>query len=600
MSSPHALPEWDLSDFYKNLTDPQITEDLKTVDQKSQDFVLHYTSLFKGHSWQAKDLKKAIEDYEEIQERLGRLASYACLLYNKNLEDPEIGLFYQKIYEQITVFSEKVIFFTLDLNKIPQEKINKAYEEEPLLKKYETWIVKNRTFVDHQLSQELEHLFLEKSLTSFQAWNRLYDETLSRMRFHFNKNVLNLSEVLKYMESPLKEERREAAISLSEGLQAHLPVLSLGFNTLLKDKAIECRWRRFDSPLQSKNLENQIDGEAVEALVSSVKKAYSRLSHRYYALKAKVLGLDYLQYWDRNAPLVSDSKDISWLEAKEIVLSAFESFSPLFASIAQKFFEHSWIDATVHEGKTSGAFSHPTVPSVHPYILLNYQGKTSDVMTLAHELGHGVHQYLSASQGYLISDTPLTLAETASVFAEMLTFQSLLSKAQTPQEKLALLGGKIDSMMNTVVRQIAFHEFEVAVHSHRQNQELTTQDLSNYWMQTQKEALGEGVHLDPIIGCYWAYITHFTHSPFYVYAYAVGDCFVNSLYTFYQKNPQGFPETYEEILSKGGVLSYKEVLGRFGMNPNDPSFWDQGLGLIESFIDQFEDLYKVHQAGKNG
>ena len=591
--SEENLPEWDLGSLYASLNDPKIQIDTETCQKKTKSFVNAYQGLFVTSSWKGEQLLSAIQDYELIQETLGRLISFAGLSYYKNLTDPEIGQFYQKIQEEITLLSGELVFFTLEINQIDDLTLEKAFSQTDGLRRYQPWLEKVRLFRPHQLTGDLEKLFLEKSLTSSQAWRRLYDETLAGMTFAIDGADLSLTQVTDLTSHPEPQKRQEASVALSKGLNKQLSFFTFVTNTLAKDKEIEDTWRHYAGPTHERHLINDIEPKVVEALVHAVKSQYGRLSHRYYALKAKLLKLDHLEYWDRNAPLSQESEQgISWLQARDIVLKAYEQFSPSMAQIGRQFFDKNWIDAAVKQGKTSGAFSHSTVPSANPYILLSYQGKTRDVMTLAHELGHGIHQVLAGKQGTLLSDTPLTLAETASVFGEMLVFKSMLKNQTDPVKKRQLVAGKIDDMMNTVVRQIAFYDFEQQVHIHRRSKELSADDISNLWLETQRQALGPAVHMDDTSRPYWAYVSHFIHSPFYVYAYAFGDCLVNSLYAVYQNQsenqPGQFVDKYIDLLSAGGTKKYADLLQPFGLKADDPEFWNQGLGMIADFINQLE------------
>jgi len=591
MSAHQELPEWNLNDLYLSPQDSKIEADLKACTQQALAFSKRYSGFFLKDSWGGQDLFEAIETYEKTSEVLGKLASFAGLLYYQNLKNLEAQRFYQEIQEKITVIGTHFIFFTLEVNKIDDDVLNRSLESFPSLNHYGPWLRQIRTFRAHQLPENLEKLLMEKALTSSRAWNRLFDETLAHMKFNVDGQSLTLPEVSDLMSSKDSAIRHKAAMALSDGLAEQSSLLTMITNTLVKDKEIEDTWRKYPHPTSERHLSNQVESEVVEALVNAVKSNYSNLSHRYYKLKAKLLGQPILQYWDRNAPLpeIGDEK-ISWEQAKQTVLDAYHGFSPQMADIAKNFFDNGWIDAPVREGKTSGAFSHSTVPSVHPYILLNYQGRTRDVMTLAHELGHGIHQTLSAKQGYFLADTPLTIAETASVFGEMLAFRSLLKQETNPLKKRQLLASKIEDMINTAVRQIAFYDFEQQVHNKRRQGELSPDDLGDIWIQTQTEALGDGVYVDPLTRPYWGYITHFIHSPFYVYAYAFGDCLVNSLYAVFQENPDGFSEKYVCLLSKGGSQLYSELLQPFGLDAKHPDFWEKGLGMISDLIDELETL----------
>ena len=584
------LPTWDLTDLYNGSADPKLNQDLTTLEKQVAEFVATYTGVFKN-DFAGEQLLNAIKIYESINEGLGKLMTFSGLQYYSDLNNPDFGSLYQNFQEKASLLAAHMVFFTIDLARLTSDSINNALKSTPALSRYNHWLEVVRKYQPHQLSEELERYAVEKSVTGRNAWVRLYDETLASMKLKYDGELLPLEAVVHKMGDKSGAVRKAAAHALSEGLTNQLPLFTTITNVLAKDKEIDDKWRHFATSDSSRHLDNQIEPEVVQALANCVRENYATLSHRYYALKAKMLGLDRLEYWDRNAPLpFDDDADISWPVARKIVLDAYAAFSPIVAGIAQEFFDKNWIDAPTRAGKTSGAFSHPAVPSVHPYVLLNYQGRRRDVMTLAHELGHGVHQMLARKQGYLLADTPLTLAETASVFGEMLTFQHLLSSCTTVDQRKSMLAGKIDDMLNTVVRQIAFYSFEQQVHLARRQGELTADDLANIWQRTQAEALGESVHIDPITHTFWAYITHFIHSPFYVYAYAFGDCLVNSLYAFYISNPDGFADKYLDLLKAGGSKGYNELLQPFGLDLKQPTFWASGLKMITSLIDELDKL----------
>jgi oligoendopeptidase F len=589
-----TLPRWDLTDFYTSLKDPQIQEDLNHAASMAKNFATQYAGKFTASgsltgAWTGEELYKAVQAYEKIEELLGKLVSFGYLSFATNVNNPPVLQFFQMIQEQSTTISSQLIFFTLELNQIEDKALEKAYQENSGLMTYRPWIESVRLFRSHQLSADLEKLLHEKTVTGRNAWMRLFEETLASIKFPVDGQEMALAEVLNRFSHKDAQIRRQAAHALSEGLTRHAPVFTLVTNTLAKDKEIEDTWRLYPHPVASRNLANQVEDEVVEALVTAVKENYGRLSHRYYALKAKWLGMGKLEYWDRNAPLPeADDAVISWEGAKDIVLNAYHAFSPEMAEVGRRFFDRPWIDAPSQAGKESGAFAHPTVPSLHPYLLLNYHGKLRDVMTLAHELGHGIHQVLASDQGFLLSGTPLTIAETASVFGEMLTFKALLAQAASPAQRRGLLVSKVDDMINTVVRQIAFFEFERAIHQRRRKGELTTEDVGDIWIATQQEALGEAVNLDPVMRPYWGYISHFIHTPFYVYAYAFGDCLVNSLYSVYESGYPGFSGLYMDLLKAGGTKRYPELLAPFGLDARNPAFWQQGLAVVSGFIDELE------------
>lgn len=584
------LPAWDLTDLYSSIDAPEITADFASAAQDARQFATDFTGCFaQGKAWEPSLLCDAIRCYESLDEKLGRLISYGYLCYATGLNDPRVLQFFQSVREKVTNISSDMIFFTLEMNLIEDADLEKAYAANAELAHYKPWIESCRLFRPYQLSAEMERLLHEKSLTSHSAWVRLYDETINGIKFEMDNEIITLSEVLNHLSSKDPTKRATAARSLSAGLKSQLHISTFVTNTLAKDKAIEAEWRKYPTPMTSRHLSNQVEAEVVDALTTAVKAHYPKLSHRYYALKAKWLGKDRLEYWDRNSPLPhTDETQISWDDARDMVLNAYRNFCPKMADIGRLFFENNWIDVPPRLGKESGAFAHPTVPSAHPYLMLNFQGKLRDVMTLAHELGHGVHQFLANDQGILLSGTPLTVAETASVFGEMLTFKALLAKCQTKDERRSLMAAKVEDMLNTVVRQIAFYEFEKKVHMQRKDGELTSDQLGEIWMETQREALGDAVNLDPCIQPYWSYISHFIHAPFYVYAYAFGDCLVNSLYAVYESGHANFQDQYIELLRAGGSKRYPELLAPFGLDAKDPAFWEKGLSVVEKLIEDLE------------
>jgi oligoendopeptidase F len=476
------------------------------------------------------------------------------------------------------------------LNRIEDSELEKKLKT-PALAHYEPWLRDTRAFRPYQLSDEIEKLLHEKSVAGRAAWTRLFDETVAELRFPVGGKELSNAEALHLLSEPDPALRKEAAKSLGKVFGENGRIFALVTNTLAKDKEIEDRWRGFKRPISSRNLSNYVEDEVVEALIAAVRASYPNLAHRYYKLKAKWFGVDALPYWDRNAPLPDESeRSFSWPEAQDTVLKAYAAFSPDMAAVGKRFFDNRWIDAPVKASKAPGAFAHPTVPSVHPYLLLNYLGKPRDVMTLAHELGHGVHQVLAGPQGALMSDTPLTLAETASVFGEMLTFQALVKAETDPKRRKAMLAAKVEDMLNTVVRQIAFVEFERRLHDERRQGEITAERISELWMSVQGESLGPAIRFEDEYRWYWTYIPHFIHTPFYVYAYAFGDCLVNSLYAVYQGAQAGFAAKYLDMLRAGGTKRHKELLAPFGLDASDPAFWNKGLAMIAGFIDQLEAL----------
>jgi oligoendopeptidase F len=584
-------PLWDLSNFYSSFDAKEVNDDMACITKDVQQFQNH-ASLFKSPTINGKQLLKALKEYEAISMKMSKLASFAYLLYATKMNNPKVMAFYQKVDEFLTLESTKLVFFTHSLNHVEDKMLQEVFDSCADLLTYKMWFDHLRLFKEHQLDLILEQVLPQKDLTGCQAWVKIYDQTLAEMEFLDSDGTkLILPQILEQMSSPNPLKRKEAAEHLSKGLKGQKTLITHVFNTLLKDKDINDSLRQYKAPWHSRHLSNQIDEDVVNALVETVQKNYS-LCHRYYTWKAKQLGVEKINYWDRNAPLTTEEeKPLSWNDAKDVVFKAYNDFCPTIAEIGKKFFDNNWIDVPSYPGKQSGAFAHPTTPDVHPYLLLNYQGKRRDVMTLAHELGHGVHQYLANGQPYLLTSTPLTIAETASVFGEMLTFQSLLKACTTVKEKKEMLAGKIEDMINTVFRQVAFHCFEVKIHTHRKQNELAYDDFVQYWRETQEESLGNSVLLDPLTDNFWGYISHFIHAPFYVYAYAFGDCLVNSLYSVYTKRTEeDFQQKYIELLKAGGSKNYVDLLKPFHLNPKDPSFWQGGLDVLKGLIDDLEAL----------
>ncbi|MBB3933925.1 M3 family oligoendopeptidase [Aureimonas phyllosphaerae] len=591
-----ALPEWNLSDLYAGIDAPEIKRDLDEASRRAAAF----QARWKGRLGEAADLTgenglgAAIAEFEALEELLGRLISYAGLVYSGDTASPANAKFYGDMQARVTDISSLLLFFALELNRIDEPAMDAAMERDAQLAHYRPWVVDLRQDKPFQLEDRVEELFLEKSVTGHGAWNRLFDETMTALRFTVDGKELALEEVLNLLQDPDRARRAKAGAALAEVFRRNLSTFALVTNTLAKDKEISDRWRGFEDVADSRHLANRVEREVVDALAKAVSDAYPSIAHRYYALKAKWLGLDALEFFDRNAPLPGAAKrDIGWDEARETVLSAYRDFAPDMAEIAGRFFERNWIDAAVRPGKAPGAFAHPTVPSVHPYVLVNYLGKPRDVMTLAHELGHGVHQVLAGDQGALMASTPLTLAETASVFGEMLTFRSLLQRAASPAERRTLIASKVEDMINTVIRQIAFYEFEREIHIERRKGELTAERIGEIWIAIQKRSLGPAVNLGEGYETFWTYIPHFIHSPFYVYAYAFGDCLVNSLYAVYQNAEEGFQDRYFAMLRAGGTKHHSELLAPFGLDATDPAFWRQGLSMISGLIDELEAMDKA-------
>ncbi|MFT0891805.1 M3 family oligoendopeptidase [Pseudochelatococcus sp. G4_1912] len=587
------LPEWNLADLYSGIDSPEFATDLAKGQADALAFSTAYAgkldALLRGPN-ASEALGEAVRQYEAIEDLLGRLISYASLVYAGDTTDPVRAKFYGDTQDKLTSAGTNLLFFALELNRLDDALLADATSRAPLAH-WQPWISDLAKDKPYQLDDAIEKLFHEKSVTGRGAWNRLYDETLASLRFELRGETLTLEETLNKLQEPDGALRKEASDALAKVFAENSRVFTLITNTLAKDKEISDRWRGFADIADSRHLANRVEREVVDALTTAVRDAYPRLSHRYYKLKARWLGKDVLENWDRNAPLPqTDNRIIGWDEARSTVLEAYGDFSPRMADIAREFFDKNWIDAPTRPGKAPGAFAHPTVPSAHPYVLLNYLGKPRDVMTLAHELGHGVHQVLAAQNGALMAPTPLTLAETASVFGEMLTFRKLLAGTQDPVQRKVLLATKVEDMINTVVRQIAFYQFERKVHTARREGELTADKINELWLSVQGESLGPAIRLNPGYETFWTYIPHFIHTPFYVYAYAFGDCLVNSLYGVYQNAEEGFVEKYFALLSAGGSKGYRELLQPFGLDAGDPAFWQYGLNVIDGFISELEAL----------
>ena len=581
-----ALPGWDLSDLYPGPRSDEVRRDLEQAAAAAE--ALHEEFAGRVGDLDGEILADLIARYEAIKETLERLTSYAYLVYCTAMDDAETAQFFQTVREETTATESRLLFLTLELNRIEDDALADKLKA-PALSRYAPWVRDVRAFRPFQLSDEVERLLHEIQVAGRAAWMRLFDETMAALRFSVRGEALGSAEALNLLSDKDRDVRREAAQALGTVLGENVRTFALITNTLAKDKEIEDQWRGFERPISARNLGNRVEDEVVDALIAAVEAAAPRLAHRYYALKARWMGVDRLDYWDRNAPLPEDDdRTVGWDEAISTVLAAYRAFSPELAGIGRRFFENDWIDVPVRNGKSPGAFAHPTVPGAHPYLLLNYQGKARDVMILAHELGHGVHQVLAGGQGLLLAETPLTLAETASVFGEQLTFRALLDGEREPERRRVMLAGKVEDMLNTVVRQVAFCAFERRVHEERRSGELTPERLSEHWLAVQSESLGPALRFHDEYRFYWAYIPHFIHAPFYVYAYAFGECLVNALYAVYRAEPAGFEQKYLDMLRAGGSLRHRELLAPFGLDASEPAFWSRGLDVIAGFVDELE------------
>ena len=586
------MPQWNLSDLYPGNDSAQYRGDLASSDAGAKAFEAEFKGQLRHMlANEPERIAVAVHQYEAMQETMGRVMAHASLAYAGDSSNALIAKAFGDAQERITTASSHLLFFELELNQLDDANLDNAMAAHPALGHYRPWLQDLRKDKPYQLEDRVEQLFHDKSVVGRSAWNRLFDETMGNLTFQIGGDALSLEPALNLLQNPARDKREEAARQIANVLESNGRLFTLITNTLAKDKQISDQWRGFEDVADSRHLSNRVEREVVVALTNAVEAGFERVSHRYYLLKAKWLGLEKMQYWDRNAPLPKSAERLySWEEARDIVLGAYGDFAPEMAEIAKRFFDRNWIDAPVRPGKQAGAFAHPGVPSVHPYVMLNYLGKPRDVMTLAHELGHGVHQVLAASQGALMAQTPLTLAETASVFGEMLTFRHMLERCTDRQERRAMLAQKVEDMINTVFRQIGFYLFERRVHTERAEGELTQKRLGELWMEIQRRSLGPAFQFDASYGIWWSYIPHFIHSPFYVYAYAFGDCLVNSLYAVYREADNGFQERYFALLKAGGTKHHGELLRPFGLDATVPSFWNKGLSMIESLIDELEAL----------
>ena len=581
------LPKWDLSDLYKAEDDPELNKDLDWLRKACSNFAEDYQG--KLDKLGAMGLLDAVERYQAIEVVAGKLMSFAGLRYYQLTTDAQRTKFMSDMQDKVTKLTTPLVFYGLEFNRISGDRIASLLSEDSGLARYKPVFDRMRAMKPYQLSDELEKFLHDQSVVGASAWNRLFDETVASLTFQIKGEELPLEAATNKLSDKNRDMREAAAREIARVLKENTSLFARVHNTLAKEKEVEDQWRKMPTPQTARHLSNHVETEVVQALRDAVVSAYPKLSHRYYSLKAKWMGLEKMQIWDRNAPLpIEDDKLIDWTTAQDMVLSAYSEFAPKMAEIAEQFFTKGWIDAAVKPGKAPGAFAHPTVTTVHPYIMLNYLGKQRDVMTLAHELGHGVHQVLAANQGELLSSTPLTLAETASVFGEMLTFRKLLAATKTKKERKVLLAGKVEDMINTVVRQIAFYDFECKLHAARAEGEMTPAQINQIWMSVQGESLGPIFEFMDGYETFWSYIPHFVHSPFYVYAYAFGDGLVNALYAVYEEGDPEFQSKYFDMLSAGGSKHHKELLAPFGLDASDPAFWDKGLNVISGMIDELE------------
>ena len=580
------LPDWNLNDLYTSTDAKELVNDLNWLEKECDEFAKNYEGKLKFLS--ADEMLKCVVRNEKISSISGRIISYAGLLYYQKTTDADRAKFLSDMQEKITIFTTKLVFFSLEINSLDDDFLESLLKENVKLSRYKPVFEKIRALKPYQLSDEIEKFLHDLGIVG-DAWEKLFDETIAGLKFKIGGETLNIEATLNFLTDQKREIRKNATHELARVFSENIKIFTRVHNTQAKEKEIIDRWRKMPTPQMGRHLANQVEPEVVDALRNAVVKAYPKISHRYYELKRKWLGLETMQVWDRNAPLPMESdRLVTWDQAQTIVTDAYTNFDSRMSDLITPFFNKGWIDAGVKPGKAPGAFAHPTVTDVHPYIMLNYLGKPRDVMTLAHELGHGVHQVLASSQGQMLSSTPLTLAETASVFGEMLTFQQMLDNSTDKNERKVLLANKVEDMINTVVRQIAFYDFECKLHDARKKGELTPSNINSLWMSVQSESLGPAFEFVEGYETFWAYIPHFVHSPFYVYAYAFGDGLVNALYATYEENPKGFEDKYFKMLSAGGSKHHKELLEPFGLDASDPEFWSKGLSMISGMIDELE------------
>jgi len=587
-----ALPEWRLDDLYAGREDPRIEADLTKAEAVNNELVALKGQFVAARGEPAKLgelLDRGVRFYEQATNGLWAVGAFASLAASTARDDPAWSKFEADLRAKAAQIGAESLFFTLELNELEDAEIEAAFAAHAPARRWRPWMRRVRLSRPHELTPDLERLLVDRS-PAVANWTRLWDETLARLTAKVGRESLTLPETLNRLSDPQPKVRKAAAHGLAKALEERTPVLGLVLNTTAFEKQVEDRWRKFDDPAQSRHLANEADADAVQALEQAVVESYPRLSHRYYALKARVMGRTALDYWDRNAPLdTSKPRTYAWGEAREMVLDSFSALAPKFADTARTFFAQPWIDARPRPGKQSGAYSHPVSAEKHPYVFMNYMGERRDVLTLAHELGHAVHQTLCAPLGTLLADTPLTLAETASIFGEGLVFERLLADA-SKDERLGLLAGKIEDGLNTVVRQIAFHRFETQFHAARRQGELSPDQIGGLWLEVMAESLGPAVRLNKGYEHYWAYVSHFVHAPFYVYAYAFGDLLVRGLMEERRENPAKFAPLYEDLLAAGGTRTYVEALKPFGLNPREKAFWAAGCRQLERLVDEFEAL----------
>jgi oligoendopeptidase F len=587
-----ALPEWRLDDLYAGRDDPRIAADLAKAKQ-ANDALVALKGRFTASRADARVLGELLVGgiglYEQATNGLWGVGAYAGLAASTARDNPAWSKFEADLRARSSQIAAESLFFTLEINELEDNEIDAAFRAHPLAARWRPWIRRVRLSRPHELTPDLERMLIDRG-PAVANWSRLSEETLAALTAKVGKETLTLSETLNRLSDPDAARRKQAAQALAKSLEQRTSTLALCLNTLAFEKQVEDRWRKYPDPAASRHIANEVHAEAVAALEEAVVESYESVSHRYYRLKAKVMGRDVLDHWDRNAPLdTAQPRTYGWDEAKAMVLESFSALAPKFADTALTFFTHPWIDARPRPGKQSGAYSHPVTADRHPYVFMNYMGERRDVLTLAHELGHAVHQTLAQPLGTLLADTPLTLAETASIFGEGLVFERLLANA-SKEERRGLLAGKIEDGINTVVRQIAFHRFETRYHAARVEGELSSEQIGGLWLDEMGKSLGPAIKLNRGYEHYWAYVSHFVHAPFYVYAYAFGDLLVRGLMEKRREDPVAFAPLYEELLAAGGTKTYVEALAPFGLNPREKAFWAAGMKQLERLVDEFEAL----------
>jgi len=580
---------WNLSDLYESGEDPRLEADVQEAEKASAAFRERYHG--KVAELDAAALAEAIEERERIESVFTRAIYYAHLWFATDMADAPRGALVARLTETGAALDTQLLFFGLELADLEDEAAEKLLADGALAR-WSHWLRSVRKFRPYLLTEPEEKIVTEKSVSGVSAWGRLYEELLGALRVELDGTDVSLEEAMAKLYSADRDERRRASEAVTEALEPGLRTRTFVFNTVVLDKSVDDRLRGYETWISSRNLRNDTSDEAVQVLIDACVGRYD-VVQRYYRLKAKLLDVDQLAFYDRMAPIGDDPTKVSWDEAREIVLGAYYDFASEAGDIAKRFFAESWIDAPVRENKRSGAFCATTVPDVHPYVLMNFTGDRRSILTLAHELGHGLHGSLAEPLGLFNAETPLTMAETASVFGEMLTFRALLETAKDARERKALLAQKVEDMINTVVRQIAFYCFERKVHEERRGGELTPERLGQIWLEVQAESLGPAIDLREGYETYWSYIPHFVHSPFYVYAYAFGDCLVNSLYGLYQDAHPGFVGKYFDMLKAGGSKHHSELLRPFGLDAGKREFWQKGLKVIETMIDELEAMERA-------